>query len=1131
MSSAFLGLSPVADRSPSPFSPASLRKRKWSHDVLNDSASTSLPSSPLHRYRSPPAPQLTHPNPSPASPASPSSPSTSLTRSPSADADDAGAAKRTRPTAGDDPPVRWVKIQVDDSGGRSVVTHATTPPHQQPPLSPPLPSSHPSPSVAERTARLLALSSPPSKSATQPLLHLSSPSVTPSRPLSLTTPIPSSSSPVAPPLSHPSHLNPSHYRAILSSLSPQRRSRARQKQRSGPPPPIQFVLPSAILARKAAALAAKAEGGASTNVEAAGGGEERDVEGEAIKEAHCIPAPPAWKREERAEVRPAPSPASSASSTSMSVPCSSPQSLSSSAVVSPVFSPYSFPGLSLTSTSSTTSSSQSSTGSSFIRRFSLPPLTPPSSLPSPTDAALPAPLFTRPRSSIHLAHPAIQHRLRHSRWRKLQMAMRLKQRWKTYKLTHTAYHHMEEGPGAPDTGRQEEAAERQREGEGEVQDDEDDDDDMGMDELIDATEDDAASLSSVSPSPPEAAPALQRPYDPYEEDNRIILALQPVVAPSSSSSRRTLSPSPAPSRSIPSQLATRRHTNPTRGSPLLDISHGHLLQAKRSAPSTSTSLGPPLSPGPVSPRTSPRSPSSASLRSRHLSLLASAPSSPLPRVVAVAAVVIDHFALCLTFQYLDLSTLLQAKAVNWLWYEHASSPLSWLYTSLHLQVMEEGAQLEPPLPLPPFAPGLPCAHLRPPPVHSLTPVFCETLAVSVRYLRALDLSSLPCALSVPSFSALLTATPFLHSLSLSYNGGWVSDSHLSALPLLVPRLRYLDLACSQLLTREGLAALHPLPLLSLDLSSCGVSDVDLEALLLLPSLLSLSLSSNQRLTPLAFSFLCHALPQLLIVDASWTSIASSPSSSSLPLLSSLLILNLSYSQHLDDDALTVIGRLRLLHTLDLFACQQLSDDGVQAMCGVQPHNQQSAQQHDAAEQAEGERQKEEEPTRLTAFPIKFAMATPRLLQSAPPSPPLLSASSTLSLPFSSFGISSRQTSPTLPVRSLVRAVPRSASPSPPTSSSALLPSLSSLSIGALPLVSALALATAVCRLPSLVSLDVQFSRMDDEGLRVIAEEWKSRSRGASRLRLRRSINVSWCKAVTVEGKQMLHDLLPDCDVA
>ena len=866
-------------------------------------------------------------------------------------------------------------------------------------------------------------------------------------------------------------------------------------------------MPSVILARKAAALAAKGQ-------PVTGGGEDP---------AYRMPGPPPLrgenkeaqdeKKETRADafsaVRYVDSPASCVSA--FSLPSSSPQSDASSTVVSPQFGPYSFPTLSLSTSSLSSGSSEAHP--SQRRRSSLPPSIRGEPLQPPQQG------LVRQRSSVHLlVHPVLQQRLRKSRWVKVQMAMRMKQRWKAYRHQQRRMEDTDEAPGDADRGHQS------------ADDDDDDDADMEFDDILDADND------GVQPPAPPAAPALtptpaSSPYNPYAADNRVVLTLH---APARVAPRMSIIPPvlvcPAPLPARVSQLASRRHTNPTRGSPLLSI-EDVATQAKRSPAPSSSSLAIPLSPASVSPRLSPRSPSSASLRSRHLSLLTSAPSSPRPfpsplghaAPPASTAVIIDHFALCLTLQYLDLPTLLQAKAVSWLWYEHANSPLSWLYTTLRLHLVEEDAETEPPLPLPPFLSGMPCTHARIPRVLRVTSTFVETLAVSVRYLRALDLSSLPGALSVSALSAVLSATPFVQSLSLSYNP-WLSDGHLAVLPALLPRLRYLDVACSAAVTKEGLAALHPLRLLSLDLSSCAaLSDVDLEALLRLPTLLSLSLSSNKRLTPLALSFLCHALPHLLILDAAWTAIASSPSSSTLTMLQQLLILNLSYSRHVDDDALRIIGQLRHLHTLDLFACQHITDVGVEAMCGIQTlaeRQRDGDQPLDSAAQAESAESTDEAPDSPKHFPLRFgAMASPRLL-SAPPSPPPLSAASSLSLPFASFVISSRHASPKVNARSLrpVKAVGMDAS--------VLLPSLSSLSIGALPMVSADVLSAGLCRLTALLSVDVQFSRMDDAGLRRIGEEWRRRARP----RGRRSINTSWCKLVTEKGRQTLRDAAPDCEV-
>ena len=86
----------------------------------------------------------------------------------------------------------------------------------------------------------------------------------------------------------------------------------------------------------------------------------------------------------------------------------------------------------------------------------------------------------------------------------------------------------------------------------------------------------------------------------------------------------------------------------------------------------------------------------------------------------------------------------------------------------------------------------------------------------------------------------------------------------------------------------------------------------------------------------------------------------------------------------------IIGRLRSLHTLDLFACQQLTDEGVLALGG-------------------GEGGRGTQGVDVTAFSINFAYTSPRVTGSAPPSAGL-SASTTLSAPFSAFHLTSRHTS-------------------------------------------------------------------------------------------------------------------------
>ena len=430
----------------------------------------------------------------------------------------------------------------------------------------------------------------------------------------------------------------------------------------------------------------------------------------------------------------------------------------------------------------------------------------------------------------------------------------------------------------------------------------------------------------------------------------------------------------------------------------------------------------------------------------------------------------------------------------------------------------------PSLPLPPFD-GLPCAYPPLPPLHALSPSFVDVMAASVRYLRALELPCIP-PLSVPSLSAVLRATPFLSSLSLAYNG-WVVAEHLRVLCEATPRLRYLDLAGCEAVRREGLEALTRLPLISLDLSGTGVCDSDLEPLALLPSLLSLSLSCDRALTSYGLSFLGHALPRLLCFDAAWTSLCAGDA---LPLASfqSLLILNVAYSRLVDDSTLPVIAGLTSLHTLDLFACQRLTDAGLRALGGGT-----------GSEQPQG--------VEATAFPIRFAQASPRVTASAPPSPPPLSpatsASTSLSAPLLALHLSGapRHEEPDRGGEGKERAaegegrVPVERGDRWDGMESGQeevrgLQGLSSLSIGALPLVSAPELTAALSRLPSLRSLDLQFSRMDDEGLARIGEAWKAQAREAKPGGLRRLINVSWCQAVSEAGRQALRLLLPDCDV-
>ena len=200
-------------------------------------------------------------------------------------------------------------------------------------------------------------------------------------------------------------------------------------------------------------------------------------------------------------------------------------------------------------------------------------------------------------------------------------------------------------------------------------------------------------------------------------------------------------------------------------------------------------------------------------------------------------------SLLLTLQFVGLATLLQCKRANWQWFDHASHTLAWLYSTLRVRVMEGGYTPPTLLPLSPFL-GLPCTHPVVPRLHAVTPAFIERVGVSIRYLRSLDLTAVP-PLTVGTFAPLMAATPFITSLTQSYNA-WVGDDHLQALAEGAPCTSTSPAVTSS----QGKGwRLTRLPLISLDLSAMGLQDVDLEPLALLPSLLSLSLSSNRGLTP------------------------------------------------------------------------------------------------------------------------------------------------------------------------------------------------------------------------------------------------------------------------------------------
>ena len=887
---------------------------------------------------------------------------------------------------------------------------------------------------------------------------------------------------------------------------------------------------------------------------------------------------------------PSESPVSSISA--FSCPSSSPQSVSSSSVTSPTFGAYPFVSLALTSSTSSLSSLCSAT-----RRFSVPSITSSSPIsPAATSSAV-KPLLGRPRSSVHLRHPAIAQRLKKSggKWRKLQMALRLNRRWQSYRQP------MADGSRSRALNGDTQSADG---GSGDEEREADDGaQDMDEDDIIDEEEEDDAvieeeedeSAAAVSPS---------SPYNPYADNNKVFVTARPPppplqLTPPASDGARAVSPSSSSSsRKRPSQLASRRHTNPTGSSSSLLAIASSYIQSKR-VPNT---LSPhPLPPSPHSPMSpAPKSPSSASFHSRHISMLSaqqqrgSNPTTPVtttrtlssPSAISSpsadtshAGIFIDQFALCLTLHFCDVRTLLQCKRISWLWYEHASSPLSWVSSRHRLLVEEEGAEQAGTVPLPRFAPHLPVRLPSVPRFHALTSAFCDTLAVSMRYLRALDISSLPGGLSVHSLSALLSAVPFLHTLSLSYNP-WLTDEHLQLLPGQLPRLRYLDVSSCPLVSRDGIAPLAQLALLSLDLSSSSLTDDDVDVLQPMTQLLSLNLSCSKRLTGDCVDWLCAALPQLLILDTSWTTIISasptvhtpsqslqglsppSPPLASLAQLTSLLILNLSYSKHLDDDMLRSVRCCHALHTLDLFSCQEVTDQGLRWLCGVDDSSHIAEQErrdhtaHSAArklhvESVGGDAVGEDELARgtllghPTSFPINFAFASPRLLQSAPPSPPLLNDSGgssigTLALPLSSFTLSSQPTSPVQSRRVLSAAsasavlstaAARSTAQSARGSLSAShcpLPSLASLSIGAIPLLSSAAIGACLPLLPSLIAVDLHFTRVDDAALARLSEGW--RRRADRRQAAMRSVQCGWCKHVTEDGRARLREQLPYCEV-
>ena len=1218
----------------SPLSSTSAKKRKWSHDILASSSTVpSTTSSANHSTTASPATTFRSLSLRPANGGG----------SGGDDTDEGSEAeldggKRSRATGGAAGVVRWVRIQVEQDDGPSVVTHSSPPP---PSLSSQtaasffqLPTTKASAARTEDGAsRLLALASAnESKTSSQPITRTvgdsSSLSLSPpTRPRASTTPVTPStgrSTPVGPAM----HIKAADYHAFINSLPSATKKHKRRRPAVAhsqaaaaavappshfspkfgspvPPSRMQFTLPSVVLARKAAALAAR-------------GGQVVPAES-----PYAIPSPPPLTSsqpltpysQKLKEVKledvsggfmrssgsfmslPSASPVSSISA--YSCPSSSPQSVSSSSVSSPMFGPYPFNNLSLSSSTSSISSLPS-----FHRRFSVPSIT--SSLPiSPvtTTATTGKPPLSRPRSSVHLRHPAIAQRMNKpgGRWRKLQTALRLNRRWQSYKQA------MTDGPSGsgPSNG-------EDRSGDADSEDDEDEDSmDVDDDDIIDEEDDDGTVTEEEADSSP-AATVSSSPYNPYAADNRVFVTARPpppplqLLQPSSSTSS---SSSISARNKRPSQLASRRHTNPTNSSSSLLTIASSYIQSKR-VPNSPSPLPLPLSPhSPMSP--APKSPSSASFHSRHISMMSaqqqqqgsrtptpstgtrslssySSASSSLSSPASAAAstgIFIDHFALCLTLQFCDLRTLLHCKRINWLWYEHASSPLSWLSSRYRLLVAEEGAEPPSTVPLPRFATHLPVAVPSVPRFHTLSSTFCDTLTVSMRYLRSLDISSLPSGLSVQWLSSLLSAVPFLHTLSLSYNP-WLTDEHLQLLPAQLPRLRYLDVSSCSLISRDGVAPLAQLALLSLDLSSSSLSDDDVDVLAPMTSLLSLNLSCNKHLTSECMEWLCGAMPQLLILDTSWTTIIAaspqslrsptqshsqsqhglpSPTSQLAPVaqLTSLLILNLSYSKHLDDDMLRSVRCCHALHTLDLFSCQEVTDQGLRWLCGADDsslgeHEQQQLQPHakaviqresgSAEAVAEVEQRRESrstQPGSPTSFPINFAFASPRLLQSAPPSPPLLSSSrassiGTLALPLSTFTLSSsRPASPVQPRRLLSAASSGASiastpgrlsnpSTSQPSLSSCPLPSLASLSIGAIPLLSSSAIGSCLPLLPSLIAVDLQFTRVDDGTLLRLSEGW--RRRADRRQAGMRSVQCSWCRYVTEEGRQRMRERLPHCQV-
>ena len=1188
---------------------SSARKRKWSHDILASSVN------PLTASNT----------------ASPSQTFRSLSLRPSAgvsgDEADGGTdaemdgGKRSRADGGESA-VRWVRIQVEQDGGPSIVTHSSPPPPQSSRTVLSFPSSKLL-AAAQSTAGLHPQStlSPPlqSKTSSQPVTLTVGGSSTlslspPARPRASTTPVTPTTARHTPLATAAMHLKAADYHAFINSLPSATKKHKRRRPavpRSnaaavapasqplpvfGPPVPtarIQFTLPSLVLARKAAALAAR--GGQAAYAES----------------PYAIPSPPPLTssqlqtpqshKEEKLDDGsfmhtyasfvsvPSASPVSSISA--FSCPSSSPQSVSSSSVTSPMFGPYPFSNLSLSSSTSSISSLPA-----FHRRFSVPSIMSSSPM-SPITTTGGKPPLSRPRSSIHLRHPAIAQRLnkKGGKWRKLQTVLRLNRRWQTYRQA------------VVDSGK---SGQVNGEDEGGVADSEgeqsDDDMDVDDDDIIDEEQDDTVTEEEADSGV--AAVSSSSPYNPYAADNRVFVTarspppplqlLQPVDG-------GTRGVSPLLSRKHPSLLASRRHTNPVNSSSSLLTIASSYIQSKR-VPNSPSPLPLPLSPNsPMSP--APKSPSSASLHSRHISMMSamqqqqqqqqqgSKPSSPSTTTrslsslsaasstsvsafssstsTSTAGLFIDQFALCLILQFCDLRTLLHCKRISWLWYEHASSPLSWLSSRYRLLVAEEGAEQPSTVPLPHFATHLPVTVPSVPRFHALTSSFCDTLTVSVRYLRSLDISSLPFGISVQSLSSLLSAVPFLHTLSLSYNP-WLTDGHLQLLPAQLPRLRYLDVSSCPLIHRDGIAPLTQLALLSLDLSSSSLCDDDMDVLAPMTSLLSLNLSCNKHLSSDCMEWLCAAMPQLLILDTSWTTlISASPSMHSPPQhglsssstllapvaqLTSLLILNLSYSKHLDDDMLRSVRCCHSLHTLDLFSCQEVTDRGLGWLCGADDSGGlEEQQQRDKAVTMEGQREGGEvgadvehwdargtQPSSPTSFPINFAFASPRLLQSAPPSPPLLSSSrassiGTLALPLSSFTLSSRPDSPVMPRRVLSASssgasafvTPARSSTSSAAfslSSSCPLPSLASLSIGAIPLLSSSAIGACLPLLPSLIAVDLQFTRVEDATLIRLSEGW--RRRADKRQAVMRSVQCSWCKDVTEEARERMREQLPHCQV-